>query len=432
MSAVFPFLTTYDPVGTSEGSLDPLGIYRIADQLAIQLVPVVRERMQRIRFLTAIALGSLVTENLEGEIVDLDASPYLVWEWLVVEALVRDVDSELLIWGVPGTDVTRRALNQYGYVDARSYLKTPRVFGFHGVYKRLAFHLKLVDVHLSPGLHAERLADAWAQDQGFGGIAGVKPLLNRWTDAVRRSLDNVPPRTKSYWSTSEWSQFARFFTPESAGDKERKMLREFLLAEDVQQLGALPHLWELQRNYSDDTFREEKLHMDLESKAMEYRILVEAIRAYEKFVRDLYDAFEILRVEASRLDSQGYVVPHIAQNDIFYESVSHLGRQFQIAYRTLGEIRDTSLSLQNLFIERFDKFAEPMDAQTCALAICEHHEAVQQAKSADGKRPWFDRIGDNRIYIRQAYRTTRPKIDTGQYVHDYRGWPIRRFRADLA
>lgn len=47
-------LTSYDPPGTSEGTLDPLGLYQIADQLAMQLVPAVRERMQRIRFLTAL------------------------------------------------------------------------------------------------------------------------------------------------------------------------------------------------------------------------------------------------------------------------------------------------------------------------------------------------------------------------------------------
>ena len=42
-----PFLTVYDPIGTSEGSLDPLGLYLIADQLAMKLVPGVRERMLR-------------------------------------------------------------------------------------------------------------------------------------------------------------------------------------------------------------------------------------------------------------------------------------------------------------------------------------------------------------------------------------------------
>jgi len=38
MTATFPFLTSYDPPGTSEGTFDPLGLYQIADQLAMQLV----------------------------------------------------------------------------------------------------------------------------------------------------------------------------------------------------------------------------------------------------------------------------------------------------------------------------------------------------------------------------------------------------------
>ena len=91
VAAAFPFLTTYDPPGSSEGSLDPLGLYQIADQLAMQLVPAVRERMLRIRFLTAMTVGSLVTEDLDGDPRHPDAAPYLVWEWLVVEALTREM-----------------------------------------------------------------------------------------------------------------------------------------------------------------------------------------------------------------------------------------------------------------------------------------------------------------------------------------------------
>jgi hypothetical protein len=103
MVTIFPFLTSYDPPGTSEGTLDPLGLYQIADQLAIQLVPAVRERMQRIRFLTAMAVGAIVTEGLEDDPRQRDASPYLVWEWLVVEALIREMEDDPSIWGVPGT-----------------------------------------------------------------------------------------------------------------------------------------------------------------------------------------------------------------------------------------------------------------------------------------------------------------------------------------
>ena len=97
----------------------------------MQLVPAVRERMLRIRFLTAMAVGSLVIEDLEGNPSHRDATPYLVWEWLVVEALTREPENDPVNWGVPGSAVTRTARAQHGYVDARSYLKTPRVFGFH-------------------------------------------------------------------------------------------------------------------------------------------------------------------------------------------------------------------------------------------------------------------------------------------------------------
>jgi hypothetical protein len=66
-------------------------LYMIADQLAIQLVPAVRERMQRIRFLTVMAVGTLVTEGFEDDSRQRDASPYLVWEWLVVQVLVQRI-----------------------------------------------------------------------------------------------------------------------------------------------------------------------------------------------------------------------------------------------------------------------------------------------------------------------------------------------------
>src|SRR5256885_12966830 len=102
MNSTFPFLTSYDPPGTSEGTLDPLGLYQIADQLAIQLVPAVRERMQRIRFLTAMAVGAIVTEGLEDDPRERDASPYLVWEWLVVEALIRQMCDDPSVGGGPG------------------------------------------------------------------------------------------------------------------------------------------------------------------------------------------------------------------------------------------------------------------------------------------------------------------------------------------
>ncbi|MGD1096837.1 MAG: hypothetical protein ABSB35_33195 [Bryobacteraceae bacterium] len=431
MATSLPFMTSYDPPGTSEGTLDPLGLYQIADQLAVQLVPAVRERMQRIRFFTAMAVGASVTEGLEDNPSQRDASPYLVWEWLVVEALMRKMRDDSSIWGVPGTLVARRALDQYGYLDARSYLKTPRIFGFHGVYKRLAIHLGLVDVHLGPGPNADGLVDAWARGLGLTGIQDAKPLLSRWSTAVRRSLGEKSPHTRPGWADDAWSELAVAFAPSTAKAREKRYLRNLLLATDGRRLGALPAIWQLQAE-SDDGFREEVLHDRLQEKDIGYQPLLDAIRTYEAFARSLQDAFDLLKSEAARLDAHGFDVSLIARDVDFRKSVDGLHERFEAAHRALGEVNIASVSLQNIFDQRFSLFAEPMDAGICARALCSHHESVQRSKSADGKRPWFDRIGQDRIYVRHQYREQRRDIMPDRYVHNYRGEPIRRFYVDLS
>ena len=85
----FPKLSAYDPAAASEGALDPLRLYQIADQLATKLVPGVRELMQRIRFLTTIAVGVAFCEDIDGDLDQPHSPPLRIWDWLVVEALVR-------------------------------------------------------------------------------------------------------------------------------------------------------------------------------------------------------------------------------------------------------------------------------------------------------------------------------------------------------
>ena len=210
------------------------------------------------------------------------------------------------------------------------------------------------------------------------------------------------------------------------------MLRRLLLATDERQLGALPELWELQANSADEEIQEERLHTDLEGRVPTYGALVQAIRNYEAFARGLQDAFSVLRAEAAAPDARGFVIPHVARNEAFQASVNRLDERFAAAHRALGEVTATVSSLPNLFDERFGRLAEPMDARDCALALCQHHEEIQRAKSAAGKRPWFDRIGGDRIYIRQAYRESIPEVASARYLHTYRGKPIRHFRTDLA
>lgn len=126
MSIAFQFLTVADPPGTSEGRLDPLGLYQIADSLATQLVTSVRERMLRVRFRTAMAVGALVTERFEADPRQRESLPYLAWEWHVVEAIVRSPDAADArggTGGVPGIGVTRRAVRQH---ECRDFRALPR------------------------------------------------------------------------------------------------------------------------------------------------------------------------------------------------------------------------------------------------------------------------------------------------------------------
>lgn len=424
-----PFLTAYDPPGSSEGALDPLGLYLIADRLATQLVPGVRERMQRIRFLTAIAVGCLVTESILDEPATTEAPPYLVWEWLIVEALHRTRKEGAELWGVPGTLVTSRAIEQFGYLDSRSYLKNARIFGFHGVYKRLAHHLGIVNVNLGPGILAENLVNAWTRALGS---SRSKDLIGKWSNAVRSSLSTKPhAKTASGFRIEDWEQLAAAFHPDQCGGQERAYLRELLLATD-NRMGALPVMWEFQPTFSVDDYREERLHEELFDAAPQFRPLLRAIKAYEGFARRMQDAFDLLRAEASKPDCIKYPIPEIAKDKDFMLVASNLNSHFESAAQELNNVSGLGPSLQYQFCERFRRFAEELSAEACALELCEHHAAIQKGKSELGKRTWFDRLDAECIYMRHSYRIRRQQLKLDRYVHDYRGWPIRNFWGDLA
>jgi hypothetical protein len=230
----------------------------------------------------------------------------------------------------------------------------------------------------------------------------------------------------------DWRDLANAFAPGSARVKEKRFLEALLLAQKDKPLGALAAIWQLQNQYDSDAFAEEDLHDRLEKRQPRYVPLLDAIRNYESFSRSLQDAFDVLRAVAARPDAHGYVVTEIARDKDFKRSVGGLHKRFEAAHRALGEVTVVSVSTQSLFDVRFASFSEPLDAGSCALALCDHHEASQKRKSADGKRPWFDRLGPERIFIRHDYRIPRPHIMPGRYVHEYRGRPIGRFRADLS
>ena len=424
-----PFLSVYDPPGSSEGSLDPLGLYLIADQLAMKLVPGVRERMLRVRFLTPITVGALVTEGLEANPHHPETPPFLVWEWLVVEAIIRTKMNHPNLWGLPGSLVVRRAVTQYNYVDHRSYLKTPRVFGFHGVYKRLAVYLGLIDTHMhiceSKGLE---LIKNWSQDLGLGRFNHSHRLYNFWRKTVQSSLLKTPLRTMTHWTQKQWQELAEVFLPDDAKKSEKSFLKFLLLAEGNGNLGALKYIWELCDGIEEDNINEKEIHKNLKKKAPQYTAQLNAIRSYENFCRLLTDAFYSIRFMASRSDATGFRIFENTYDALFKSLCSKVPDAFHNTVDCLARVYP---DMEERFKDRFSVFAEPMSAAHFAKELCSHHEKIQQDKSREGKRPWFDRMGPEVIYMRANYRVIDPPEMSDSFVHEYRTKPIFRFHRDL-
>ena len=70
MQINLPLLSDKDPLASTEGALNPLGLFSIADSLANKLIPGVRERQSHPRFLTAIAVSLAVCSGFAEEMLD--------------------------------------------------------------------------------------------------------------------------------------------------------------------------------------------------------------------------------------------------------------------------------------------------------------------------------------------------------------------------
>ena len=313
-------------------------------------------------------------------------------------------------------------------MDYRSYLKTPRVFGFHGVYKALAVHTGLVDdrFHLRD-LNGQRLVDAWARDAKLRGFGCEHPLCRKWREGVGRSLGCRPPRTNPSWRRADWAELAEAFLPGSARTWERHCLQDLLLTRSEKPLNALVHIWRLLDTEPEDSPVDERsFHLRLEETAPQHAELLRAIRAYEGFSRLLTDAFDGLRRRASASDGRGFDLSGADDDSLFEGTASEVPPAFEATENALVHVgRDLT------FASRFDRFSRPLTGVGLAAELCRHHEEVQRQKSREGKRPWFDRIAENRVQMRHSYRVTERTEPSGAYVHYYRTQPVSRFLMDL-
>lgn len=428
---LLPFQTAFDPPQQAEGSLDPLGLYSIADALGVRLAPGVRERQSKPRYLTLALVGSAICQGIEEAPSGRRLPAWLVYEWLVVMALVKQLQGTPQLQGIPGREKVRDCLQRGEAVCASSYLKTPSVFGFHGIYRVFGVKSGLFDQVGHPLESGRRVLQAWQQDRGLprffeaDGEAGhFRRAIQRMVQAGRDSGQMAAPGGP----LCAW--IAMHLNPHQIGAAERDALWSALTRTDVLrgEYATLLSSQEGQRQWRAADGSEAAYHARLFDRAsLPMQQLLRTICAFERLARLLVDAFDEARWRMAG-EARAVDTAWLAQGKCMQRAAKEAPVAFNDAISLLGEVDPTArLRLEN----GFGVLCEPQGATAFAAQLLAHHERVQRAKPPNGKRPWFDTFGDGRVAVRPGYVPEKFAEREELYVHAYRTRPIWDFATDL-
>ena len=425
MTAIAPFLSEADPEQSGEGGLDPLGLVPLADRLAEEIAPGVTARMSRIRFVTAIAVGAVATERLSDVVAaDGASTAYLAFEWHVVEALARDrhLPTEATLY-VPGISKARSVVARGVHLDAASYLKVPKVFGFYGIYKRLARAMDVVDDQLLLGPAGDRLVRVWEAEQelpGFADRARGTPggrLVARIENAVSSAL--AAGRVTLPLGSHLWWELVPPLRPDTAGRRERSVAFDLLTDVDSPMrrelvLGVQRH--ELEGSEAD------VVRALRPSASADLRARLDAIDAYEHVAELVTASFDALRVVSTSRGTSPIAPTTLRENPLLARAARELPSALDRAYECLDP-----LLLGVGLGEVTSEYASVHGTDELVQGLLARHERVQEAK---GKRPWFEQTRRGFV-VRPLYRTGSGRGIDAQYIHPYRINAIRSFLTDV-
>ena len=295
--SLLPFLTEFDPPLRAEGSIDPLGLYPIADFLGVRLASGIRERQSKPRYLTLALAGMAACDDelvAAGEKKGLPA--WLVYEWLVVAALVREWQGTPNMTGIPGQDKVRNTLAAPDVVCERTYLKTPTVFGFHGIYRVLGVKAGMFDADNRPLAPGFRILRAWEKDHGLAGFVSSHGPGNEFRQALANSIrKGIEAGYVGEQGPKMRDLIAGHLSPHAAGDSEAALLWHSLLQNDPMraEYGTLLVSKEGQNAWTAAKGSEREFHDWLKGVAsLPMQQLVVTIQAFERLARSLTDAWQ--------------------------------------------------------------------------------------------------------------------------------------------
>ncbi len=433
MGASLPFLTLPDPLITGEGALDPLGLSMIGDHLANQILPGLRARMSRPRFVTAIAVSAAVCEGLEDRFAADGVTPaYLVFEWLVVEAFVRAGRPEATL-RTPGTQKGQEVRASGDAMCARTYLKTPTVFGFHGVYKPLARHLGVVDDELRLADRGYELLKIWQSEQGMEGFldaAAGGESGHSARQALRSAVDDglAASCTKRSGGWQGWTTLAKHLAPADTGPSEAAFIQRLLANPEAAPRGEVFQLL-LDAGDTEDLSEDEAVRSFLTPKASpDLAGRLKAIAAYEKACGVLEEAFDWIRFLSTHSQARPITAQTFAQESRARQLTKALPKAIREAE---GAMSVAPLGVQQLFAQLAKGFDAVRGAEALFEAVLTRHAEVQEAKPPEGKRSWFERSPDGATFVRPPYRVIERPSSERDWNRPYRIGTVLSFLDDL-
>jgi hypothetical protein len=433
MISGLPFLTLPDPETETEGALDPLGLSVIGDRLADEILPGLRARMSRPRFLTAVAVSAAVCDGLEDEVAGDHVTPaYLVFEWVLVEGFVRAGHTEDTV-GTPGTLKAQTARDSGEPMCARTYLRAPSIFGFHGVYKPLARHLGIVDDDLRLADNGYALVKSWQTEQGLDGFlpssassgegTKVRQLLRA---AVEDGLREACIRRSTSWQG--WNLLADHLAPSLVGQSEAAFI--YKLLNDLRG-GPRREVFRLLEDAPDDNVPESRLVVQwlLPKASSDLKRRLSAIAAFEDMCALLERAFDWARYLSTKAGARAIDGKDFSDSAAARQISGQLPDAIRQAEEAVSRVATVGVQ-QNLaaLSDGFDQVSKPAELLEAVLA---RHTRVQKAKKPDGKRDWFEMAPNCKAFVRVPYRLSKEPQIREWWNRPYRIATARSFWSDL-
>jgi len=428
---MLPFLTAYDPLGGSTGSIDPLGALQSYGSLAELLLPGVTTITTRSRYLTMLCAALANAEKHRSILLGQSGlsqrrkavEPFeRLWALACVTA--RAAGHEGAADGLRGVSYAEKSFNHFATNGRRincdfPLLKYQSRTGAVGTYWTTMVGGQLVD------------ADTGAlADEGIE-LAGCFPKLplDKGDMAKIANPENAHRVQLSQDEFSAWSEECHL---KAAGAEERRQLGEVLTADDRREyvsqamkrmVGGVPVEW--------DTASLRRLGEAIKTLpaavALALPIVIDAIVVTEQFHEAMLRMFETLLYWGTQ-NAGKPISDLVADSD--FQKVSDRCRETAEKLRDFRDRCERSDICDG--IEGLVGFAFQIDrclsVREVVIALLERHHRVQSGKADGGmpKRDWI--TWDHSTLLRPSPRFQRnemPAIASGlTLTHPYRLEPF--------